>query len=320
MGSFLAQPLLTPETVAPTSSSRFYPGQLIANRFLVVRFIARGGMGEVYEAKDQFLQDAEVALKIIRPEIASDAASSSRFVQEVILARRVVHPHLCPIYEIYYCDQPAPSFLFLTMKLLPGETLDERLRTATKPGAGEGAEICVQLIAGVAALHSAGIIHRDLKPNNVMLERTGERVNVSIMDFGLARLHQAESTFLGSGMIVPRAWPSGVVSPARCRYPRLPPRDHYAIFWPSPGWLGHAWAQVGATLAGWELWLTESNLASEFSLFDFCKVKARSFSRDCDPTEQVLVPVSLEDGLARPFRLAVIFHARHPSSRIRYSA
>jgi hypothetical protein len=62
-------------------------------------------------------------------------------------------------------------------------------------------EICSQLIAGVSALHAAGIIHRDLKPNNVMLERTGQRLNVSIMDFGLARLHQAESSVLGTGMI-----------------------------------------------------------------------------------------------------------------------
>jgi dipeptidyl aminopeptidase/acylaminoacyl peptidase len=201
MGSFLAQPLLTPETVAPTSSARFYAGQLIASRFRVVRFIARGGMGEVYEAKDQFLQDAGVALKIIRPEIASNAASSSRFEQEVILARRVVHPHLCPIYEIFHCEQPAPPFLFLTMKLLQGETLEARLRAARKLDSAEAVEICRQLLAGVAALHSAGIIHRDLKPNNVMLERTGQRINVSIMDFGLARLHQAESTLLGSGMI-----------------------------------------------------------------------------------------------------------------------
>ena len=56
MGSFLAQPLLTPETAPPANSARFHPGQLIANRFLVVRFIARGGMGEVYEARDRFLQ------------------------------------------------------------------------------------------------------------------------------------------------------------------------------------------------------------------------------------------------------------------------
>ena len=209
MGSFLAQPLFTTDgetshdrpVPALPASARFRPAQLIANRFLVVRFIARGGMGEVYEAKDQFLHDASVALKIIRPEIAADAATSSRFEQEVILARKVVHPNLCPIYEIYRCDQPAPPFLFLTMKLLQGETLDARLKAATNLSSSEAVEICSQLVSGVAALHAADIIHRDLKPNNVMLDRTGQRLNVSIMDFGLARLHQAESSVLGTGMI-----------------------------------------------------------------------------------------------------------------------
>lgn len=201
MGSFLAQPLLTPETAPPANSARFHPGQLIANRFLVVRFISRGGMGEVYEARDQFLQDAGIALKIIRPEIAADAASSSRFEQEVILARKVVHTHLCPIYEIFRCEQPAPPFLFLTMKLLQGETLESCLRRPARLESSEAIEICGQLLAGVAALHAAGIIHRDLKPNNVMLERTGQRFNVSIMDFGLARLNQAEATLVGPGTI-----------------------------------------------------------------------------------------------------------------------
>jgi dipeptidyl aminopeptidase/acylaminoacyl peptidase len=201
MGSFLAGPLFTPETAAPPTGGRFRSGQLIAERFLVVRFIARGGMGEVYEAKDQFLQDASIALKIIRPEIAANATSSSRFEQEVILARRVVHPNLCPIYEIFHCEQPAPPFLFLTMRLLQGETLEACLKSSTRLAQSDALEICSQLIAGVSALHTAGIIHRDLKPNNVMLERTGQRLNVSIMDFGLARLHEAESSILGSGMI-----------------------------------------------------------------------------------------------------------------------
>jgi eukaryotic-like serine/threonine-protein kinase len=95
VGSFLAGPLFPPDGQAnpstanfPVVAARFQPAQLIANRFLVVRFIARGGMGEVYEAKDQFLQGASMALKIIRPEIAADAASSSRFEQEVILASK----------------------------------------------------------------------------------------------------------------------------------------------------------------------------------------------------------------------------------------
>jgi serine/threonine protein kinase/WD40 repeat protein len=212
MGSFLAQPLFTPDgkssasyeptaPALPVTSARFPSGQLIADRFLVVRFIARGGMGEVYEAKDRFLQDASIALKIIRPEIAANATSSSRFEQEVILARRVVHPNLCPIYEIFHCEQPAPPFLFLTMRLLRGETLDAHLKSPASVAESDALEICSQLIAGVSALHAAGIIHRDLKPNNVMLERTGQRLNLSIMDFGLARLHEAESSILGSGMI-----------------------------------------------------------------------------------------------------------------------
>jgi WD40 repeat protein len=207
-GSFLAAPAFTPDgplTQAtanpPATPDRFQAGQLIANRFVIVRFIARGGMGEVYEAKDQFLQGASIALKIIRPEIAADAATAARFEQEVLLARRVVHPNLCPIYEIFRCDQPAPPFLFLTMKLLQGETLYNRLKESHKPDREEAVEICNQMLAGVAALHAGGIIHRDLKPNNVMLGPDAGRLHVSIMDFGLARLNQAENTLFGSGVI-----------------------------------------------------------------------------------------------------------------------
>jgi Tol biopolymer transport system component len=205
-GSFLGNPAFTPDvnaalTAANTAVSpgRFQAGQLIADRFAIVRFIARGGMGEVYEARDQFLGDASVALKIIRPEIAADATTSARFQQEVVLARKVVHSNLCPIYEIFRCDQPAPPFLFLSMRLLQGQTLYARFQESAKVEPGEAVNICNQLLAGVAALHAGGIIHRDLKPNNVMLE-TGSS-HVSIMDFGLARPQEAENTLFGSGVI-----------------------------------------------------------------------------------------------------------------------
>src|ERR1700761_7915766 len=132
-GSFLASPALNPpETIGQAPIGRFLYGQVIAGRFAIVRFIARGGMGEVYEARDQLLQDTGVALKIIRPEIAADATTSTRFEQEVLLARKVVHANLCPIYEIFRCDQPAPPFLFLTMRLLQGETLYARLEQSKK--------------------------------------------------------------------------------------------------------------------------------------------------------------------------------------------
>jgi serine/threonine protein kinase/Tol biopolymer transport system component len=208
-GSFLAAPAFTPDGTQTLSAlgpppGRFQSGQLIAGRFAIVRFIARGGMGEVYEAKDKFLQDAGVALKIIRPEIAGDATTSTRFEQEVLLARKVVHPNLCPIYEIFRCDQPAPPFLFLTMRLLQGETLYAHFEQGKKLETGEAADICKQLVAGVAALHAGGVIHRDLKPNNVMLEKgqsSESGFHVSIMDFGLARPHEAANTLFGSGVI-----------------------------------------------------------------------------------------------------------------------
>ena len=128
-GSFLASPALNPpETIGQAPIGRFLYGQVIAGRFAIVRFIARGGMGEVYEARDQLLQDTGVALKIIRPEIAADPAFAARFQQEVLLARKVIHPNLCPIYELFRCEEPAPAFLFLSMRLLQGQTLESRLR------------------------------------------------------------------------------------------------------------------------------------------------------------------------------------------------
>ncbi len=214
-GSFMAGPLINKISataasagMSPTRMSdsrsalqsgppRFEDAQTIADRFVVVRFIARGGMGEVYEVADRFLQGAHVALKVIRPEIAADAGSSHRFEQEVILARKVSHPNLCPIYELFRCEEPAPPFLFLTMKLLGGETLEARLRREALPR-HEALQTCTSLISGLAAIHGAGVIHRDIKPNNVMLERCGNGLCVYIMDFGLARLHEAESTVIGA--------------------------------------------------------------------------------------------------------------------------
>jgi serine/threonine protein kinase len=178
----------------PSRTSRFAPGQTIASRFTVVRYIARGGMGEVYEVEDRFLQGVHVALKMIRPEIACNEGSSSRFEQEVLLARKVTHKNLCPIYDIARSDDVAPPLLFLTMKLLEGETLSARLRRPEPIPREEKVAIFRQLMAGVSAIHAAGVLHRDIKPNNVMLENSGAEVSLSIMDFGLARLHEPNST------------------------------------------------------------------------------------------------------------------------------
>ena len=227
-GSFLKAPLLAYSAEAKARAERdrspvpeprpaiaaagwklphFQVGQLIGGRFAVVRFLARGGMGEVYEVEDRLLQGEHVALKIIRPEIAEEAGSTLRFEQEVLLARKVHHPNLCPIYEIFRSEEPGPAFLFLTMKLLHGETLDACLLRRRTMGEREQLtrqerlDVSTRLMAAVAAIHAAGIIHRDIKPKNVMLERAGSRLGVYLLDFGLARLHQAEATVLKTGMV-----------------------------------------------------------------------------------------------------------------------
>ena len=239
-GSFLGKPLLEAEHVtppaafeAPAAAPRFKPSEIIADRFIVVRFIARGGMGEVYEVQDQLLQGAHVALKIIRPEIAADVGTSHRFEQEVLLARAVIHPNLCPIYELFHCEQPAPAFLFLSMKLLRGETLEARLRTG-RLARHEAVEICCGLIAGVYAIHSAGIIHRDIKPSNVMLGGSGSGHAVSIMDFGLARLPSGESAMALTSMI---AGTPGFLAPELLQgFHPTPATDLFALgVVPAPG-------------------------------------------------------------------------------------
>jgi serine/threonine protein kinase len=176
---------------------RLAPNQILIDRFVIVRFIAKGGMGEVYEAADCLLQGAKVAVKTILPEIARDPDLQQRFESEVLLARRVNHSNLCPIYDIFHCHQPPPSFLFLTMKLLTGETLAKRLQRTASLSIREGLTILRQLAAGLTAIHAAGIVHGDIKPNNIVLDGAGLDMRLWITDFGLARAFTGETPLSG---------------------------------------------------------------------------------------------------------------------------
>ncbi len=182
-------------------SHSLQPGQILIDRFLIVRWIATGGMGEVYEAEDRLLQGVHVALKTILPHVADEPALQKRFELEVLLAREAVHPNLCPIYDIFHSDRQTPNFLFLTMKLLPGETLAARLQRPTPISMDEGLVILKQTALGLAAIHNSGIVHRDIKPNNIMIDEVGAQVRVWITDFGLARALQGDTTISGRGAV-----------------------------------------------------------------------------------------------------------------------
>ncbi|MGO8967959.1 MAG: protein kinase domain-containing protein [Myxococcaceae bacterium] len=168
-------------------------GELLGGRFSILRFIARGGMGAVYEATDVMLR-SRVALKVIRGRIATDAAAMERFRREVLLARRVTHSNVCRVYELYDSTTAAGVPIhFLTMELLEGETLSQRIAREGRLTTGEALPLVQQLCWGLAAAHAAGVIHRDFKSSNVLLassESAASSIRVVITDFGIARAMQ----------------------------------------------------------------------------------------------------------------------------------
>jgi serine/threonine protein kinase/tetratricopeptide (TPR) repeat protein len=176
-------------------------GQVVLDRFQIVRHLGSGGMGEVYEAEDLFLGGVHIALKTILPNNSGDPMMQKRLEREVLLAQEVTHPNLCPIHTIFHCDEPPPAYSFLTMKLLPGQTLAARLRDSSPLTNEDGLAVLRQAALGIAAIHAAGIIHRDIKPNNIMVDGSGSGLRLWITDFGLARAYETDSTALTVGAI-----------------------------------------------------------------------------------------------------------------------
>jgi Tol biopolymer transport system component len=177
---------ITPRAGGPLD---FDPGQIVSARYKIVRLIGRGGMGQVYEAEDLELREP-VALKTLLPEIAEDNRAIERFKRE-ILARKVAHPNVCRVFDLgYHVTSSGSKVAFLTMELLAGATLAERLKEEGRMSTAEALPIINQVAEGLAAAHQAGIIHRDFKCRNVILVPAKDaqgRVRAVITDFGLAR-------------------------------------------------------------------------------------------------------------------------------------
>ena len=193
-GSDLSSPTLElpagAERRAAGVSRTFAVGSLVAGRYDLVRFIAAGGMGEVYEAEDREL-GGRVALKTLRPEITDDPQSLDRFKQEIALARQVTHRNVCRIFDVGWhregSSADAPGVAFLTMELLAGETLADLLRREGPLPMARAVPLLRQMAEALAAAHAAGVIHRDFKSANVVLEPAEDGVRAVVTDFGLAR-------------------------------------------------------------------------------------------------------------------------------------
>ena len=192
VGSFLSTPAFADYQILPhQAKKRFAPGEVLAERFRIITFIAAGGMGEVYEAEDLTLKE-NLAIKTIRPEVLQQNNALARFKREVQLARKVTHANICRVFDLFWhkrTDDDGESVIaFVSMELLRGETLAERIRRGGRFTADEAMPLIDQIASGLEAAHRAGVVHRDLKPGNVILvpERDENQIRSVITDFGLA--------------------------------------------------------------------------------------------------------------------------------------
>jgi eukaryotic-like serine/threonine-protein kinase len=187
-GSFLETPLLSPhDPLPPKPCATFEPGCVICDRFQVHRFIARGGMGEVYEAWDSELRE-RVAIKTIRPDLAEDPEVLDRFRREVKQARAISHPNICRIHELFcHVPESGARVWFLSMEFLDGFTLSEHINHLGPVKPALALDLVEQIVSGLKAAHGLGVIHRDLKSGNIMLVNSSTgRLRAVITDFGLA--------------------------------------------------------------------------------------------------------------------------------------
>ncbi len=169
-------------------------GDVVAERYRVDELIGSGGMGVVYRAYDLEL-DETVAVKVLQlSEMGDSEHRISRFKQEIKLARKIVHPNVCRIYDFGSWEE----LKFVTMELLHGETLDTLLQSPGDLDLDGKVELFRGILTGLRAAHRLQIIHRDLKPSNVMITPDNRPV---IMDFGLARELEA-SEVTGSSEVV----------------------------------------------------------------------------------------------------------------------
>jgi cell division septation protein DedD len=171
---------------------RLSSGSLAAlgRRYDVLGEAGHGAMGNVYKAKDRETGEI-VALKMLKPEIASDEAMVARFKNELLFARRITHKNVCRVYEFNRVDGVA----YTSMEFVEGESLRSVLNRFGGLPLRKGIGIALQICSGLKEAHAQGIVHRDLKPENVMIDSHGD---VKIMDFGIARSMEAVTKLTGT--------------------------------------------------------------------------------------------------------------------------
>ncbi len=177
-----------PPAANPDFGSAVPPALL--HRYNVLGAAGQGSMGIVYKALDRETGET-VALKILKPEIASDQAMMERFKNELLFARKITHKNVCRVYEF----NRVGGIAYTSMEFVEGDSLRSVLNRFGGLPLRKGVDLAMQICSGLKEAHAQGIVHRDLKPENVMMDTQG---NVKIMDFGIARSMEAVTRLTGS--------------------------------------------------------------------------------------------------------------------------
>jgi eukaryotic-like serine/threonine-protein kinase len=175
------------------SAAVFQIGDMLGGRYEILQLLGEGGMGAVYKATDHEL-NRYVALKVIRPELASNPGILARFKQELLLAHQVTHRNVIRIYDL----GEAEGVKFITMEFIEGKDLRTLIREKQKFAPEEAVDVIQQVCLALDAAHSVGVIHRDLKPQNIMEDSTGR---ILVMDFGLARTLEGDGMTQSGAMV-----------------------------------------------------------------------------------------------------------------------
>lgn len=168
-------------------------GATFASRYQIIEELGKGGMGSVFRALDRKLNE-EVAIKLLRTDIAADSKSLERFSNEVKLARKIIHKNVGRIYHLG--DEQGKHFI--TMEYVQGQDLRALISQAGQLTVSKSISIAKQVCEGLAEAHRLGVIHRDLKPSNIMIDNEG---SARIMDFGIAHTKKTKR-ITDSGIIV----------------------------------------------------------------------------------------------------------------------
>src|SRR3989449_7454097 len=190
------------QTLRSAAPANDLVGQVVADRYHVVKKLGEGGMGQVYLA-EHVKMGRRSAIKVMNPSMVHDPDAVARFNREAANASRINHPNVCAIYDF---GETSDGLIYLAMEFIEGEPLTDVLEREGALGITQAVHIFLQVGDALQAAHDLGIVHRDLKPDNIMLSRgKGGRDVVKVVDFGIAKAvggDQAGQKVTKTGLVV----------------------------------------------------------------------------------------------------------------------